>query len=59
MLHQDNYFDVSVMLNFCSRQTYCIDDQGKFQSVTVTNNKFTECQTLTKKLQLIGISPVS
>ena len=29
--------------NFCQKQTHCIDDQDKFQSVTDTNNKFTEC----------------
>ena len=59
MLYQDNYFVVSVKLNFCQRQTHCIDDQDKFQSVTDTDNEFTECQTPRKKLQLIGISPVS
>ena len=41
------------------RQTHCIDDQNKFQSVTDTDNEFTECQTPRKKLQSIGISPVS
>ena len=46
-------------LNFCQRQTHCIDDQDKFQSVTDTDNKFTECQTTLKKLQSTGISPVS
>ena len=59
MLYQDNYFAVSVKLNFCQRQTHCIDDQDKFQSVTDTDNEFTECQTPRKKLQSIGISPVS
>ena len=59
MLHQDNYFVVSVKLNFCQRQTHCIDDQDKFQSVKDTDNEFTECQTPRKKLQSIGISPVS
>ena len=29
------------------------------QSVTDTSNEFTECQTPRKKLQSIGISPVS
>ena len=43
MLYQDNYFVVSVKL--CQRQTRCIDDQDKFQSVTDTDNGFTECQT--------------
>ena len=56
MLYQENYLDVSVKQNFCQRQTYCID---KFQSVTDTDNEFTECQTSRKQLQSIGISPVS
>ena len=59
MFYQHNYFVVSLKLNFCYRQTHCIDDQGKFQSVTVIDNEFTECQTPRKKLQSIGISPVS
>ena len=59
MLYQDNYFVFSVKLNFYQRQTNCIDDQDKFQSVTDTDNEFTECQTPRKKLQSIGISPVS
>ena len=46
MLYQDNYFVVSVKL--CQRQTRCIDDQDKFQSVTDTDNGFTECQTQRK-----------
>ena len=57
MLYQDNYFVVSVKL--CQRQTRCIDDQDKFQSVTDTDNGFTECQTQRKQLQSVGISPVS
>ena len=57
--YQHNYFVVSVKLNFCWRQTHCIDDQDKFQSVTDTDNEFTECQTPRKKLQSIDISPVS
>ena len=40
-------------------ETLCIDDQGKVQSVPDTDNEFTECQTPRKKLQSIGISPVS
>ena len=59
MLYQDNYFDVSVKLNFCQRQTHCIDDKDKVQSVTDTENEFTQCQTPKRKLQSIGISPVS
>ena len=58
-MYQDNYFVVSVKINFCQRQTNCMEDQDKFQSVKVTDNEFTECQTPTKKLQSIGISPVS
>ena len=54
MLHQDSYIAASVKLNFCYRHT-----QGKFQSVTDADNEFTECQTPIKKLQSIGISPVS
>ena len=48
-MYQDNY----------QRQTKCIDDQDKFQSVKDTDNEFTECQTPRKKFQSIGISPVS
>ena len=56
-----NYFVVklSLKLNFCQRQTHCIDNQDKFQSVTVTDNKFIECETPRKKLQSVGISPAS
>ena len=59
MLYQDNYFAVSVKLSFSWRQTNCIDDQDKVQSVTDTDNDFTDCQTPREKLQSIGISPVS
>ena len=59
MLCSIDDFVVSVKINFCQRQTKCIDDQDKFQAVKDTNNEFTECQTPRKKLQLIGISPVS
>ena len=59
MVYQENYFAVSAKINFCSRQTKCIDDQDKFQSVKDTDNKFTECQTPRKKLQSIDISAVS
>ena len=59
MLYQDNYLVFSVKLNFCQRQNHCIDDQGKFQSVTDTDNEFNECQTPRTKLQSIGILPVS
>ena len=59
MLYQSNYFALIVKLNLCQRQTNFIDDQDKFQSVTDTGNEFTEYQTLRKKLQSIGISPVS
>ena len=44
---------------FLLRQTHCINDQDKAQSFTDTENEFTECQTLRKKFQAIGISPVS
>ena len=59
MLYQDNYFVVSVKTIFCQRQAYCIDNQDKVQSVAGTDNEFNECQTPRKKLQSIGISPVS
>ena len=58
-MYQDNYCVVSVRIIFYQRQTKCIDDQDKFQSVKDTNNEFTERQTPRKKLQSIGISPVS
>ena len=58
-MHQDNCFVASVKLYFCQRQTHCIDDQDKFQSVTDTENGFTECQTQRKQLQSIGISSAS
>ena len=54
MLYQDNYFVVSVKLNFCQRQTHFIHDQNKFQSVTDNDNEFTECQTPRKKLAPIN-----
>ena len=59
MLCSIDDFVVSVKINFCQRQTKCIGDQDKFQSVKDTDNELTECQTPRKKLQLIGISPVS
>ena len=59
MLYQENYFVVSVKLNFCQRQTHCIDDQDKVQSVTDTGNEFTECQTSKKNLQSISTLPVN
>ena len=59
MLYQDSYFAVSVKLIFCQTQTHCIDDQDKDQSVTDTENQFSECQTSSKKLQKLGISPIS
>ena len=58
-MYQDNYFVVSVKINFYQRQTKCIDDQDKLQPVNDTDNEFTECQTPRKKLQSIGISLVS
>ena len=59
MLYQDNYFAVNVKLNFCQKQTHCINDQDKVESVRDTDNEFTECQTPRKKLLSVGISPVS
>ena len=59
MLCSIDDFVVSVKINFCQRQAKCIDDQDKFQSVKDTNNELTEYQTPRKKLQPIGISPVS
>ena len=44
---------------FLLQKTHCIGDQDKFQSVTDTGNEFPECQTPRKKIQSIGISPVS
>ena len=58
-MHQDNCFVASVKLYFCQRQTHSIDDQDKFQSVTDTENGFTECETQRKQLQSIGISSAS
>ena len=59
MSNQDNYFVVSVKVAFSYRQTQCIDDQDKFQSVAGTDNEFTERQTPMKKPKSISISPVS
>ena len=58
-MHQDNCFVASVKLCFCQRQIHCIDDQDKFQSVTDTDNGFSECQTQRKQLQSIGLSSAS
>ena len=41
------------------QDSHCIDDQDKVKSVTDTDSEFTECQTARKKLQSVGISPVS
>ena len=59
VMYQDSYFVAMVNINFCQRQTTCIDDQDKLQSVKDTDNELTEYQTARKKLQSIGISPVS
>ena len=59
MLCSIDDFVLSVKINFCQRQTKCIDDQHKFQSVKDTDNDLTESKTPRKKLQLIDISPVS
>ena len=58
-MYQENYFAVSVKINIFQRQTKCIDDQDKFQSFKDDDNESTEYQTPRKKLQSIGISPVS
>ena len=58
-MYQDNCFVASVKINFCQRQTKCIDDPDKFQCVKNTDNKFNECQTPSKKLPSIDISPIS
>ena len=44
MLCSIDDFVVNVKINFCWRQTKCIDDQDKFQSVKDTDNEFPECQ---------------
>ena len=44
MLCSTDDFVVNVKINFCWRQTKCIDDQDKFQSVKDTDNEFSECQ---------------
>ena len=55
-LKTKNISDISRQLFCCQckdkflRQTKCIDDQDKFQSVKDTDNEFTECQTPRKKL---------
>ena len=59
MLCSIDDFVVSAKIIFSQRQTKCIDDQNKFQSVKNTDNEFTECQAPRKKLQSIGISPAS
>ena len=45
--------------NFLLETDSLYDDQDKVQSVIDTDNEFTECQTPRKKLQSIGISPVT
>ena len=57
-MYQDNYFAVSEKINFCQRQTECIDERYKFQSVKHTGNEFTKCQTPRKKLLSIDSSSV-
>ena len=59
MLCSIDDFVVSVNKKVSQRQTKCINDQDKFQSVKDTDNEFTESQTPRKRLQSIGISPVS
>ena len=50
-MYQDNYFAVSVKIIFRQRQTHCIDDQDKFQSLKDSDNEFTECQTRGRKFR--------
>ena len=50
MLYHVNYFAVIVKLNFCERQTHCLDDQDKVLPVTDTDNELTVCQTPGEKL---------
>ena len=45
--------------NFLLETDSLYDDQDKVQSVIDTDNEFTECQALRKKLQSVGISPVN
>ena len=59
MMYQDNYLVVGGKINFCQRQTRCVDNQDKFQPVKDTDNELSECQTPMKKLQSIDIIPVS
>ena len=59
MSYQDNYFAISVRLGVCQRQAHCIGNQDNVQSIADTDNEFTECQASRKKVQSIGISPVS
>ena len=58
-MYQDNYLVFGGKINFCQRQTRCVDDQDKFQSLKDTDTEFSECQTPMKKLQSIDILPVS
>ena len=51
MWYQNNYFVFSSKLNFCWRQTNCVDDEDKVQSVTDTDNEFTDGQAPRRKLQ--------
>ena len=41
-MYRENYFVVSVKINFCSSQNKCIHDQDKFQPVKDTDNEFTK-----------------
>ena len=58
-MYQENYFVVSAKIILYSRQNKSNGDQDKSQSVKDTDNEFTECQTPRRKLQSVGISPVS
>ena len=49
-MYQDNHLVFGGKINFCQRQTRCVDDQDKFQSLKDTDTEFSECQTPMKKL---------
>ena len=58
-MYSTDDFVVTIKINFCQRQSKCIDDQDKNQSVEGTDNEFTECKTPRKKSQSNDISPIS
>ena len=54
MLCSIDDFVVSAKIIFSQRQTKCIDDQNKFQSVKNTDNEFTECQAPRKNFNQLA-----